>query len=529
MALRRNANTDRDVEGRDTRALGQIMQPNGVAATKPGSMRTDPATGKTQQFVETTGMAGANASGYGWIDRNLGSVMAPAVGTEPPVAKDSPEFNQRVLRNKQFLQSPEISAGLMQMGLNLMSGGDIGNAIGGGMEAMGQVATNRDAQTLLDRKMNIEERGMNLDEDKQTLEEQKFKLEAIKAGGRTYSKLVSGDSPIGLELGLGKGERARVKFTEDLNGNIIAADMEANPIEGDGGKGTQVTKLLDEAAAAAQAGDMNRAALLRTAAEKEATGRTTAVTLKEGQRLVTDETGEHIENIPGSDADIKQKEQDKAAGGKRVQEIQTAINVRRGVNKALSMILSSNLPPDLVLTGFGSYLNYVRGTGANDLALTLETVKSNLGFMKLQDIRDAATKTGGGLGPVSDFENRLLQATVAQLDASLKSEYIVDNLMYVKAIFTDVEYDGKLTELGKLVESGDMPEARAVELAGEYLDNKVKELKVAQANVGRDLTTKPPPAQAPSGAKGNEAGVYHYLPPSKQQRMQELIEKRGSK
>ena len=432
--------------------LGKIMQPDGTGIPQN---RLPPQQGNPTQL--------------------LGSMATPTPQPVEPPAATQPEFDQRVKRNESFLAQPEVTAALMQFAVSMLSPGqDLGSSIGQGFEAAGRVATNQQEQSLLDRKMNLEERGMNVQEDQQTLAEKELQLKAAALGGRKYSRIVSGDSPIGMEMGLGKGERARATFTEDKDGNILNAEMDANPINSDGtNKGTQVTQLLNEANAAEAAGDTERAGLLRTAAEKAATGQTTAGSLEPGTKIEVVNGVETVVPIKGGKADLAQQEKAQQAGTKRIGEVQTAINVRKAVNESLAMIKNSRLPPDLVMTGPGSYLEFVRGTPAANLKSTIETVQSNIGFIKLQDIRDAS-KTGGALGAVSDFENRLLQATVANLATSQNSGILTRNLRYVQAIFTDAEYSGRLTDIGNRLERGEINNAQAVNEAGEYLDRLVR-------------------------------------------------------
>ena len=63
----------------------------------------------------------------------------------------------------------------------------------------------------------------------------------------------------------------------------------------------------------------------------------------------------------------------------------------------------------------GSPLSLIPGTPARDLASNLETIKANLGFDRLQQMRDASP-TGGALGQVAIQELIALQSTVASLD-----------------------------------------------------------------------------------------------------------------
>lgn len=478
--------------------LGKIMQPNGAPAAPP------PMT---------------NGAGFG-------GMMQPQPQQETPVPPNSPEFQQRVNRNKSFLQQPEVSAALLQFGMSLMGGADVGSALSEGIGAAGTYATNAEALTKdqFDMQMKQEENRRQNIELGLTIE--KTDSEIKKAGQRRYTKMVSGESPLGIELGLQKGERSQVEFTEDQHGNIINADVKANPVDSTvGGKGTQVSQLLNEADAAELAGDTERASLLRTAARKQASGVSTQLTLKPGQATKMVNGVETVYDLPGSEGALKAAAEEKAQGSKRIQEVQTGINVRRAVDKSLNLINNTTLNPNLTMTGLGSYIASIRGTPANDLAMALDTVKANLGFMKLQDIRDAATKTGGGLGPVSDFENRLLQATVANLDQSQTGAALVDNLMYVKAIFTDVQYDGKLSEIGQRLQNGEINEAQAVNEAGMYLDKTVSDLKAAQTGANKDLGGAPPPIMPPKGGENS----YHGLTLEKQQRMDYLLKKKNEK
>jgi len=85
-------------------------------------------------------------------------------------------------------------------------------------------------------------------------------------------------------------------------------------------------------------------------------------------------------------------------------------------------------------TGFwGSAASKVPGTAAHDLMNTLNTIKANLGFDKLQAIRDASP-TGGALGQVSEMENILLQSVWGSVEQSQTQEQLVENLNRIKAI-----------------------------------------------------------------------------------------------
>lgn len=73
---------------------------------------------------------------------------------------------------------------------------------------------------------------------------------------------------------------------------------------------------------------------------------------------------------------------------------------------------------------FGNIASYIPGTPAHDLAATLDSIKANIGFDKLSQMR-AESKTGGALGQVTERELALLQAvwgSVAQSQSEAQFE-----------------------------------------------------------------------------------------------------------
>jgi len=76
--------------------------------------------------------------------------------------------------------------------------------------------------------------------------------------------------------------------------------------------------------------------------------------------------------------------------------------------------------------GWGS----VPGTEAYDLRRAAETIKANLGFQALQDMR-AQSPTGGALGQVAVQELQMLQATVANLDPNQAPGTVAANIQKV--------------------------------------------------------------------------------------------------
>lgn len=83
-------------------------------------------------------------------------------------------------------------------------------------------------------------------------------------------------------------------------------------------------------------------------------------------------------------------------------------------------------------SGFiGSRLASVEGTPAYNLRATLDTIKANLGFDKLQAMREASP-TGGALGAVSERELTLLTSAIASLDQAQSDDQLRSALQKIK-------------------------------------------------------------------------------------------------
>lgn len=86
----------------------------------------------------------------------------------------------------------------------------------------------------------------------------------------------------------------------------------------------------------------------------------------------------------------------------------------------------------LFSTGFsGSIASSVPGTDAYNLKRTLLTLKANLGFDVLQEMRDNSP-TGGALGQVAVQELDSLQSTVGNLDIGQDDDQLIENLKLIR-------------------------------------------------------------------------------------------------
>lgn len=108
--------------------------------------------------------------------------------------------------------------------------------------------------------------------------------------------------------------------------------------------------------------------------------------------------------------------------------------VTEDIGRALKII--ENDPA--VSTGVvGQILSQVGGTPANRVKNLVETVKSNVGFDRLQAMRESSP-TGGALGSVTERELSLLTSAIGSLEQSNNSEDLAYNLRRVNKIYMDI-------------------------------------------------------------------------------------------
>lgn len=79
----------------------------------------------------------------------------------------------------------------------------------------------------------------------------------------------------------------------------------------------------------------------------------------------------------------------------------------------------------------GKALSKIPQTSAYELARTAETIRANVGFDRLQQMRDASP-TGGALGQVAIQELVALQSSIASLDQGLSPARLRENLAKVR-------------------------------------------------------------------------------------------------
>lgn len=93
---------------------------------------------------------------------------------------------------------------------------------------------------------------------------------------------------------------------------------------------------------------------------------------------------------------------------------------------------SNNMNPfDNIAGLIGSLKSNFPGNNAYDVDKMLNTIKANVGFDRLQAMRDSS-KTGGALGQVTELELKLLQSSLAALDQGMSPKRFREQLMIVR-------------------------------------------------------------------------------------------------
>lgn len=135
-----------------------------------------------------------------------------------------------------------------------------------------------------------------------------------------------------------------------------------------------------------------------------------------------------LEAIPGGPADIKAGEK----GQKDLARAQGAVDT---ANRVMGTIDDALNKTGIFTAGVGGLTSIIPATPARNLQGALDTIKSNIGFDKLQAMREASP-TGGALGSVAVKELDMLQASIASLDQYQSPAQLRSNLEKVNKHYT---------------------------------------------------------------------------------------------
>jgi hypothetical protein len=140
--------------------------------------------------------------------------------------------------------------------------------------------------------------------------------------------------------------------------------------------------------------------------------------------------------IPGGPVDAENVAAADAAANAEAMQQKYGNVVVEDVGRAIGRI--EEAPWYASATGIGGLLQgYVPGSMATDVQSLLDSVKANIGFDRLQEMREASP-TGGALGQVTERELAFLQSTLGNLERSQSEEQLLYNLNRLNDVYLDV-------------------------------------------------------------------------------------------
>lgn len=136
---------------------------------------------------------------------------------------------------------------------------------------------------------------------------------------------------------------------------------------------------------------------------------------RQAQREQQREIAQQRIDIMRQGLDLKREIQDTKLAEKTEKQQAAAQGAFDNAGRVIQTVTEAKQLVGPLTAGFGGVLAALPGTDARKLQNKLSTIKANLGFDRLQQMRDASP-TGGALGQVAVQEINFLQSTVASLD-----------------------------------------------------------------------------------------------------------------
>ena len=155
-------------------------------------------------------------------------------------------------------------------------------------------------------------------------------------------------------------------------------------------------------------------------------------TIPQGYTIVEDpqsEAGYRMVPIPGGPEDQTAKTELANEGTRRSGDV-----VIEDIDRVIAKMDDGGLP---VAGMGGGLLSGVPGTDAHDASKLLQTIRANVGFDRLQQMRDSSP-TGGALGAINQSEMTLLNSALGSLEQSQSPEQFRQNLERLRGIYGQI-------------------------------------------------------------------------------------------
>lgn len=160
-------------------------------------------------------------------------------------------------------------------------------------------------------------------------------------------------------------------------------------------------------------------------------------TIPAGYQLIRTEQGAlRLEPIPGSEAAAEREQAEKQAEQQGELTQRAANVVFEDIDRLEELVTSDSILNPVLGIG-GVIASQIPGTNRVNAEALSETIKANIGFDRLQQMREASP-TGGALGQVSNQELNTLQSVLGNLSLSQSEDQIVRNLGRLRDIYSDI-------------------------------------------------------------------------------------------
>ena len=156
----------------------------------------------------------------------------------------------------------------------------------------------------------------------------------------------------------------------------------------------------------------------------------------EQQRRLKEQEARIEADKAGAVQTAKDQAERAAQAPKRIKQYEQALTASKSVRDALGKAI--NLVGATTTGWAGARMRNIEGSDAFDLNSQIETVKANLGFDRLQEMRDNSP-TGGALGAIAVQELVALQSTIANLDPNQSADQLKSNLQKVEQHYQNWE------------------------------------------------------------------------------------------
>lgn len=157
--------------------------------------------------------------------------------------------------------------------------------------------------------------------------------------------------------------------------------------------------------------------------------------------------------VPGSPAALEAQQAEEQQGQRAEQTERAGGIVLEDIDRVLGMLDNGGVP---ITGGMGVLSSWVPGTEASDAYYLLQTIKGNIGFDRLQQMREASP-TGGALGNVTEQELATLQAVLGSLEQRQSAEQFRRNLERLREVYTGIIDTAQRTGDGSFVPRIDAP------------------------------------------------------------------------